>query len=117
MPVYDEPGNKINQLYRANNNNPRADYINQRKVKDKEEDSTITKSEAQSLVEMMQRIEEKVDKESSYRKARNTRRKDVECYACKMKGHYARECPEKTAQNSLNYQGPALQAKGRSYQS
>ncbi|KAH3862627.1 hypothetical protein DPMN_025597 [Dreissena polymorpha] len=55
-------------------------------------------------------------------------KREVECFKCHEKGHYARECTatkqgspnvktelRKTADNHLNEQGPALAAKGRSH--
>jgi len=81
------------------------------------------KSEAATVKELQARIEKlEAEKNSPQRR---TFKRDVTCFRCQQKGHYARECPNQEQKNAfnkaadenqkpLNGKGPALAAKGRS---
>jgi len=81
------------------------------------------KSEAATVKELQARIEKlEAEKNSPQRR---TFKRDVTCFRCQQKGHYARECPNQEQKNAfnkaadenqkpLNEKGPALAAKGRS---
>ena len=79
----------------------------------------------QELKQRIEKLENQRDK--APRKSRD--KKEVQCFNCQQKGHYARECPEKgcirhemtrcneekkSTEQPLNMKGPALAAKGRS---
>ena len=82
-----------------------------------------SKSEASTIKELLARIE-KLEAERNTPQKRNFK-KDVTCFRCQQKGHYARECHNQEQKNAfnrtadekqkpLNGKGPALAAKGRS---
>jgi len=87
-------------------------------------ESAIDRQEA-----LMQQILKRLESlEAQKSERRPWLKREVECFKCHEKGHYARECTatkqgspnvktelRKTADNHLNEQGPALAAKGRSH--
>jgi len=81
------------------------------------------------LLKILQRLDGLERKYETLNRDRTGRKRDVICFRCQQKGHYARECVGESStinQNSLpcdsrdakavplNYQRPALVARGRS---
>ena len=72
-----------------------------------------------SLLARVEKLEAEAARPRSFKGKR-----DIECFYCHEKGHYARECPEKrgkpevdpitSKEDHLNVSGPALAARGRS---
>ena len=91
--------------------------------------ATETTSERQDnlMEEILKRLE---SLEAGTSEIYPRRKREVKCFKCHEKGHYARECTDpkqaapskvveftearRKADNHLNGQGPALAAKGRS---
>ena len=79
------------------------------------------------LTKILKRLDDLESKYDTAKKGKPNRKQDVVCYRCQQKGHFARECPDKCLYGDqvtkvdgddksapLNFQGPALVARGRS---
>jgi hypothetical protein len=80
------------------------------------------------ITELMQRIE-KLESQREKQFRRPFDKRNIQCYKCHQKGHFARECPvsgesingpyperrEILKEEPLNMNGPALAAKGWSH--
>ena len=83
------------------------------------------KTSDEVLLKILKRLDDLESKYESSNREKSGRKREIVCYRCQQKGHFARECPgvERTGRQlpshevrsaPLNYQGPALAAKGRS---
>ncbi|KAH3786977.1 hypothetical protein DPMN_165096 [Dreissena polymorpha] len=112
---YQEPVNIIPFKQAESNScqethNPRHQHVNMDE----------TRSQNELIAILLKRIEKLEEAQQTNDRKSSTFNRDVECFACHDKGHYARDCHKRTwgqprkEQSALNMQGASLEPRGRS---